>query len=99
MPREKKPHVQASLLKHVRPIDQIVLDPANLRIHGEKSIAAIAASLARFGQQKPVVVDSKGVVIAGNGLLQAAKSLGWNSIAAIESTLAGAGTGRICNRR
>lgn len=90
MPQGKKPHIAPSLLKHTRLVDQVVLDPANLKIHGEKSIAAIAASLARFGQQKPVVVDSKGVVIAGNGLLQAARSLGWKSIAVIESTLAGA---------
>lgn len=64
-------------------------DPANLRIHNERSIAAIKASLARFGQQRPVLVDSRGVVVAGNGTLEAARQLGWTHIAAVESDLAG----------
>jgi hypothetical protein len=55
-------------------------DPANARKHGEKNIATIVASLRRFGQQKPIVVDSSGVVRAGNGTLEAAKHLGWDTI-------------------
>ena len=53
------------------------------------NIAAIAASLRRFGQQKPIVVDSSGVVRAGNGTLQAAMILGWDFIDAVESELQG----------
>jgi ParB-like chromosome segregation protein Spo0J len=55
-------------------------DPANARKHGEKNIATIVASLRRFGQQKPIVVDSSGVVRAGNGTLEAARQLGWDTI-------------------
>jgi ParB-like chromosome segregation protein Spo0J len=50
----------------------------------------VATSLARFGQQKPIVVDPSGVVIAGNATLAAARSLGWTHLAAVESTLTGA---------
>jgi hypothetical protein len=39
--------------------------------------------LTRFGQQKPVVATRSGVVVAGNGLLAAARSLGWKRLAAI----------------
>lgn len=46
-------------------------------------VAAVARSLAKFGQRKPIVVDAAGVVIAGNHTLQAAQSLGWESIAAV----------------
>ena len=53
----------------VVPISSLVLDPANARKHDEKNLAAIKGSLARFGQQKPVVVDQKGVVI-GKGEFQ-----------------------------
>jgi ParB-like chromosome segregation protein Spo0J len=71
------------------PIDSVQFDPANVRKHGEKNLATIKASLARFGQQKPIVVDANGVVRAGNGTLAAAKALGWKEIAVVRSTLAG----------
>jgi len=52
-------------------------DPANARKHNDRNIEAIIASLRRFGQQKPIVIDSTGVVRAGNGMLEAAKRIGW----------------------
>ncbi len=71
------------------PIDSLNFDPANVRKHGEQNLATIKASLNRFGQQKPIVVDANGVVRAGNGTLMAAKALGWKEIAVVRSTLAG----------
>ena len=70
-------------------IASLSLDPANLRRHPERNMQAIMGSLRRFGQQKPIVVDAKGVVIAGNGTLAAAKQLGWKQIAVAETALAG----------
>lgn len=64
------------------PTDTLSCDPANLRLHGDRSLEAIKASLQRFGQRKPIVVDAAGVTIAGAGLLTAAKSLGWSHVAA-----------------
>ena len=71
------------------PIDSLTFDPSNVRKHGEQNLATIKASLNRFGQQKPIVVDANGVVRAGNGTLMAAKALGWKEIAVVRSTLAG----------
>jgi len=66
------------------PIDSVNPDAANARKHGEKNMAAIVASLSRFGQRAPIVVQRKGMVVrAGNGRLAAAKSLGWSHIAAV----------------
>jgi hypothetical protein len=56
-------------------------DPDNLREHSGDSIAALVASLERFGQQKPIVALKDGKVIAGNGMFRAAKTLGWTRIA------------------
>jgi DNA modification methylase len=67
----------------------LTFDPANVRKHDEKNLAAIKASLNRFGQQKPIVVDASGVVRAGNGTLAAAKALGWKEIRIVRSSLAG----------
>lgn len=65
------------------------LDPSNVRKHGRKNLDAIKASLRKFGQQKPIVVDAKGIVIAGNGTMTAAQELGWTEIAAYRTTLTG----------
>lgn len=70
-------------------LDSLSQDPANVRKHSERNIEAIKASLRKFGQQKPIVIDSKGVIIAGNGTYEAAMSLGWPTILAVETDLQG----------
>ena len=71
-------------------IKELANDPANVRQHDERNLDAIKASLQRFGQQKPIVVDGKGIVVAGNGTLLAAKSLGWKDIEIVRTELEGA---------
>lgn len=73
-----------------RSVQKLSSDPANARKHSDRNIESIVASLRRFGQQKPIVVDKSGVVRAGNGTLEAAKRLGWETIAVVESELVGA---------
>ena len=59
-------------------------DPANARKHSRRNIESIAASLRQFGQRKPIVGQQEGMIVrAGNGTLEAARSLGWDKIAAI----------------
>jgi ParB-like chromosome segregation protein Spo0J len=70
-------------------ISDLSLDPANVRKHDRKNLDAIKASLRKFGQQKPIVVDAKGIVIAGNGTMTAAQELGWTDIAAVRTELVG----------
>ena len=70
-------------------IEDISPDPANVRKHSPKNLAAIRASLRRFGQQKPIVVDGDGVVRAGNGTLAAATELGWTHIDVVRTELTG----------
>lgn len=64
----------------VVPTSSLTLDPANARKHGTRNLSAIASSLRDFGQRKPLVVHGS-VVVAGNGTLEAALSLGWERIA------------------
>lgn len=63
--------------------------PRNVRRHPEENLAAIAASLKKWGQQKPIVVDVHGQVIAGNGTLEAARRLSWKAIQIVRTTLDG----------
>jgi site-specific DNA-methyltransferase (adenine-specific) len=60
-------------------ITELSLDPRNARKHSQRNLDAIAASLEKFGQRKPIVVH-RGVILAGNGTLEAAKTLGWTEI-------------------
>lgn len=71
------------------PINSLVFDPSNARKHNQKNINAIKGSLARFKQQKPIVVNYDNVVIAGNGTLQAAIELKWKDIAVVRTDLDG----------
>lgn len=71
-------------------ISTLTPDPANVRKHDQRNLDAIKGSLKRFGQQKPIVVDADGVVVAGNGTLEAAKALGWTQIAVARTELRGA---------
>lgn len=62
------------------PLSSVELHPRNPRVG---DVEAVAASLRRFGQQKPVVIQaSTRYVVAGNHVLLAARSLGWTEIAA-----------------
>lgn len=65
--------VETVLIGSVQP------DPENARKHSKRNLEAIAGSLRTFGQRRPLVVWD-GFVIAGNGTLEAAKSLGWEKV-------------------
>lgn len=61
------------------PIDKLQGLPNNPRLG---DVNAVMASLARFGQRKPIVARyDDGTIIAGNHTWQAAKQLGWTEIA------------------
>lgn len=70
-----------------RPMDDFVLDPANARLHPDRNIESLKASLRKFGQRKPIVCqrDPSGqlVVRAGNGTVEAATALGWKELAVV----------------
>lgn len=75
--------IDPSLARLAVPIASLTPDPKNARLHPERSIQVLEASLLKFGQRKPIVVRKRNrVVVAGNGLLEAAKRLGWTQIAA-----------------
>ena len=70
-------------------IDIDLLDPlpGNPR---RGDVAAIATSLDRFGQLKPIVIrpngDGRYTILAGNHTTEAARELGWDKIAAVQES-------------
>lgn len=65
-------------------IADLKFDPNNARKHPEANLRALESSLSQFGQQKPVVITSYGVIVAGNGTVEAAGNLGWSEVMAVE---------------
>lgn len=63
------------------PISKLTPDPQNARAHDKRNLDAIATSLEKFGQRKPIVITPEGIILAGNGTVQAAKQLGWKEVA------------------
>lgn len=72
------------------PIAALQADPRNAMQHPEASIAAIESSLREFGQQKPIVVDPSGMIVAGHGTVEAARRLEWTHVEAAITSLEGA---------
>ena len=70
------------------PLDALHQDPANARAHGPENMAAIQASLARFGQVEPLLVNAATKqLVAGHGRLAAMRNLGWTECEVVELDL------------
>src|ERR1035437_176059 len=57
--------------------------PKNARTHSDAQVAQIAGSIAAFGFNAPILVDSNSIVIAGHGRLLAARQLGLEEVPVI----------------
>lgn len=77
-------HIAADLRHLAVPVDSLVEDPENARLHPERNLDAIMRSLAEFGQDQPLVArkDTR-IVVKGNGRLACARRLGWRYVAAL----------------
>jgi DNA modification methylase len=84
------------------PIDSVKPDPKNARNHPDINLSALRKSLDAYGQRKPIIVNKEtGIIEAGNGMWEVAKSLGWSEIAAVfveDSSEAAAGYAIADNR-
>ncbi len=69
------------------PVRKLTPDPKNVRAHSKRNLEAIKASLDAFGQQRPLVVDAKLNIVAGNGTYLAALELGWKKLLVTVSSL------------
>lgn len=73
--------IHPDLLPLAVPVERLRTLKGNPR---EGDVEAVARSLAKFGQRKPVVAQvSSGEITAGNHTYLAAKSLGWTEVAVV----------------
>src|ERR1035438_3309311 len=57
------------------PLENLIPYARNPRTHSEAQVAQLAASIAEFGFNNPILVDTKSGIIAGHGRLLAARKL------------------------
>src|SRR5450631_2862041 len=65
------------MARHIEmwPIEKLIPYARNPRTHSDAQVAQIAASIAAFGFNNPILVDTKAGIIAGHGRLLAARKL------------------------
>lgn len=59
-----------------RPLDSLIPDPRNARLHSARNLALIADALRDVGAARSIVVDETGTVLAGNATIAAAGQAG-----------------------
>lgn len=63
-----------------RQIADLIVNARNARTHSTRQVEQIAASIRTFGFLIPIVVNDKGVVLAGHGRLRAAQRAGLEEV-------------------
>ncbi len=66
------------------PIGDLKPNPRNCRTHPKKQLHQIAASIREFGFNNPVLIDSRGVILAGHGRVAAAKIAGLTQLPVLQ---------------
>ena len=73
------------MAKHIEhwPLDKLIPYARNPRTHSDAQVAQIAASIAEFGFNNPILVDTGAGIIAGHGRLLASRKLQLNEVPVI----------------
>src|SRR5579863_4708129 len=74
-----------AMVKHIQLwlVEKLIPYARNPRTHSDAQVAQIAASIAEFGFNNPILVDTKAGIIAGHGRLLAARKLGLTEVPVI----------------
>src|SRR5215468_5598200 len=66
-----------------RPIADLKPHPKNARTHSDRQLHQIAKSIENFGFTVPVLIDDRGVILAGHGRVAAARKMGLQAVPTI----------------
>lgn len=58
-------------------IDSLIPYAGNARTHDEANVDELAATIQKFGFNNPILIDQRGVIVAGHGRWLALRKLGW----------------------
>lgn len=66
-------------------IKDLEADPENLRVHNARNIGVIVDALQEVGAARSIVIDEDNVVLAGNGVVEAAADAGITAVRVVEA--------------
>jgi len=69
----------------VTKLNQLTLDPKNARTHDRRNLDAIKQSISEVGPGRSIVIDENDVILAGNGVTQAAIEAGLTKLRIIDA--------------
>lgn len=69
-------------LSHIK---DLTPDPANRRQHNPRNLGMLADALRKVGASRSIVVDEDGVILAGNGVVEAASEAGLTKVQIVEA--------------
>ena len=72
-------------MTEINHIGQLIPDPKNARKHNERNIKQIVDSLQEVGGARSIVIDENNVILAGNGVTEAAAIAGIENVRVIEA--------------
>jgi hypothetical protein len=73
-------------VKEINHIGQLISDPRNARVHTERNISVLANGLQEVGAGRSILIDEKGEIIAGNGVVEAAAIAGITKVRVIDAS-------------
>jgi len=78
-PRQDAP---GPTIGHVR---DLTPDPANRRAHNPRNLGMLVDALQKVGASRSIVVDEDGVILAGNGVVEAASEAGITKLQIVDA--------------
>ena len=67
-------------------IADLKFDPENARVRTAKGEAMIQESLRQVGAARSIVIDEDGIILAGNGTVEAAGQIGIDNVVIVEAS-------------
>lgn len=74
-----------SNVKSIESLADLTQDPQNCRRHNPRNIGSIVSSLHAVGAARSIVIDESGVILAGNGMVEAAGVAGIQRVKVVEA--------------
>lgn len=72
-------------VREIRHIGDLKLDPKNARKHNPRNIGMLEDALHEVGAARSIVIDEDGVILAGNGVVEAAGAAGIERVTVVEA--------------
>src|SRR4026208_1231298 len=78
----RKPNQAVSGPTHIK---DLVPDPANRRSHNPRNLGMVVDALQQVGAARSIVIDENNVILAGNGVTEAAAEAGITQVRVVEA--------------